>query len=207
MKMSKKYIIEVQDSLKKLDMKRIETAVKMIMGVYEKNGKIYILGNGGSASLATHMACDLAKGTVVNPKDTNEKRIQAISLSDNTALVTAIANDFSFNNVFSDQLKGVLGKDDLAIVISVSGDSKNLINAVKLTNKVEAKTIGLLGFKNGGLLAELVDCAIVVQSNNYGPVEDVHLIVSHIITSLVVEVKLSRVAGKRKLRNKYIPFR
>jgi D-sedoheptulose 7-phosphate isomerase len=142
----------------------------------------------GAAS-ASHMACDLGKGTLARHYNKNEKRLRVISLSDNISTITAYANDLSYNEVFVQQLRNLVNKDDLVIVLSGSGNSKNVIKAVKYAKTHGAKTIGLLGFTTGGKLAKMVDCAIIVKSNNYGPVEDVHVALHHIITACFAKLK------------------
>jgi D-sedoheptulose 7-phosphate isomerase len=160
------YIDEVKDALDTLDIKEINHAISLILSAYEKGSRIFILGNGGSASTAMHMACDLGKGTLSRFYDNKEKRLRVMSLADNVALLTAYANDLSFEHAFVQQLRNLVEKEDLVIVLSGSGNSINLVKAIKYAKDCGAKTIGILGFKNGGKLAEIVDCAIIVQSNH-----------------------------------------
>ena len=200
------YIKELKKVIDSLDLKRVEEAFEMLMGVYRSGRRVFILGNGGSASTASHMASDLSKGTLARVYDDKEKRLQVISLTDNASLMTAYSNDLSYNDVFIQQLRNLIEKGDLLIVLSGSGDSENVIRAVKYSRSRGAKTIGLLGFKTGGKLAKLVDCAIVVQSNHYGPIEDTHLIFNHIMTSWFAKAK-RKLEGIKETENGAIPFR
>ena len=199
------YIDEVKNALDTLDIDKIELAVKMILKAYNKGSRVFILGNGGSASTASHMACDLGKGTLSRLYDAKEKRLRVISLSDNTATLTAYANDLSFDHVFVQQLRNLVEKKDLVIVLSGSGNSKNLIKTVKYARDNGANTIGILGFKTGGKLADLVDCAIIVQSNHYGPIEDIHLVLNHLLASCFAKIK-REFDGNLPIKNKAVPY-
>lgn len=183
------YIQEVTRCLMLLDKERISDAIDLLTQAYKDNRRIYILGNGGSASTASHMACDLGKGTLQRVYDNSEKRIRVVSLSDNVALITAFANDLSFDDIFVQQLRNLVEPGDVVIVLSGSGNSKNIVNTVKYAKSRKAKTIGLLGFKTGGKLKTIVDCAIIVDSNHYGPIEDIHLILNHLISSWIAKTK------------------
>ncbi len=183
------YISEINKCLVNLDRKKIKHSIDILTQAYMGNRKIYILGNGGSASTASHMACDLGKGTLQRVYSNSEKRIRVISLADNVALVTAFANDLSFDEIFVEQLKNLIEPEDVVIALSGSGNSKNIINAVKYAKSCKAKTIGLLGFKTGGKLKSLVDCAVIVDSNHYGPIEDIHLILNHLISAWIARIK------------------
>lgn len=183
------YLEEVKTALLSLDANKIEKAVEMLMQAYSGGKRVFILGNGGSAVTASHMACDLGKGTLARVYDDAERRLKVMSLTDNMALVTAYGNDIGFADVFVQQLKNLVEEGDLVIVLSGSGNSKNIVKAIKYVKQIKANTIGLLGFKTGGQLANIVDCAIIVQSNNYGPVEDIHVILNHILTVCFAKMK------------------
>jgi D-sedoheptulose 7-phosphate isomerase len=199
------YINEVKTALDALDIKSINQAISMILHAYEKGSRVFILGNGGSASTATHMACDLGKGTLSRFYDNKEKRLRVMSLSDNIALLTAYANDLSFDHAFVQQLRNLIEKKDLVIVLSGSGNSKNLVKAITYAKDHGAKTIGILGFKTGGKLAAIVDCAIIVQSNHYGPIEDVHLVMNHLLASCFAKIKRGNEKDKQ-IKNKAVPY-
>lgn len=199
------YINEVKAALDTLDVGKINQAIKMILQAYEKGSRVFILGNGGSASTASHMACDLGKGTLLRFYDNKEKRLRVMSLSDNVALLTAYSNDLSFDHAFVQQLRNLVEKNDLVIVLSGSGNSRNLVKAIKYARSEGAKTIGILGFKNGGKLAEMVDCSIIVQSSHYGPVEDIHLVMNHLLASCLAKIKREHEGG-REVKNKAVPY-
>lgn len=185
----KDYLLSLEDALHSLDENLIEKAASMVMVAYLNDRNVFIIGNGGGAASASHMACDLGKGTLARHYNKKEKRLRVISLSDNISVITAYANDLSYNEIFVQQLRNLVNKDDLVIALSGSGNSKNVVKAVAYAKIHGAKTIGLLGFTTGGKLAKMVDCAIIVKSNNYGPVEDVHLALHHIITACFAKLK------------------
>ena len=199
------YLEEVKNALTTLDTDAIQEALTMIIHAYEKGKRVFIFGNGGSASTASHMACDLGKGTLSRFYDNKEKRLRVLSLNDNMALLTAYANDLSFDHAFVQQLRNLVEEGDLVIVLSGSGNSKNLLKAMKYAKMCGAKSIGILGFKNGGKLAAMVDCSIIVQSNHYGPVEDIHLVLNHLLASCFAKVKREYESGKTA-KNKAVPY-
>jgi D-sedoheptulose 7-phosphate isomerase len=155
---------------------RLAELGEMLYRAYRNEKQVFTLGNGGSASTASHMAADLAKNTI----GPNMRRFRVISLNDNTAMLTALANDLGYENVFREQLQNLIRPGDLLIGISASGNSANVLNAVRYAHAQCAQTACLLGF-DGGDAAQVVDLSIVVPSDHYGVVEDVHLIINHII--------------------------
>lgn len=201
------YISELKNSINLLDKKAIAQVIEILMEAYKNERKVFIFGNGGSASIASHMACDLNKGTLAREYDETEKRFRVISLTDNIPLITAYANDLSYEDIFIQQLRNLVDKGDVVIALSGSGNSQNVIKAVTYAKKFGAKTIGFLGFKTGGKLAKLVDQAIIVRSTHYGPCEDIQLILDHIITSTLARMKHLHDGKVRKMRNKATPFR
>jgi D-sedoheptulose 7-phosphate isomerase len=175
------YFEELKKILDKISKKDIEEITNIIYNAYLNDRTIYILGNGGSASTSSHFACDLGKGTLSRVYDQNEKRFKVVSLVDNVATITAYANDLSFEDIFVQQLHNLVKKGDVVMVITGSGNSKNVIKAVKYARECGAITIGLLGF-DGGKVKKLLDKYIIVPSNHYGRIEDTHLILEHLIT-------------------------
>ncbi len=186
---SKNYFKEVRKAVDKLDLEKIQKITEVIYDAYKNDKQIFIMGNGGSASTASHFACDLSKGTLQRVYDEKEKRFRVISLTDNVATIMALGNDLSFEDVFVQQLKNLVNKDDVVIGISGSGNSANVIKAIEYAKECGAKTIGFLGFKTGGKLHDLVDYEITVQDNHYGRIEDIHLILEHLITNNLAEIK------------------
>lgn len=172
-----KYIEELCNCLQDLDTYKIDTMCEWIRITVLNGGVIYIVGNGGSSATAAHWACDLKKtlGSI------NGRPVNVSCLCDNVPLLTAYANDCSFEDIFSLQLKRRFFNNDLLIVLSASGNSENLIRAIQYSNYVGAKSISIVGALNG----RAIDCStlsIVIDSKNFGIIEDIHLSVNHIIT-------------------------
>ncbi len=140
------------------------------------NGIIYVAGNGGSASIANHLCCDVTKGA--------GKGIRTHSLVANTAMLTAMANDFSYEDSISNQLLDVLRSEDVVVLISSSGSSPNIVKAAKVARAKGNTLIGLTGF-NGGDLAKEASIHLHVQSKDYGVVEDVHQSIMHCIAQYI----------------------
>jgi D-sedoheptulose 7-phosphate isomerase len=140
------------------------------------------------------MMNDLNKGTLGHKGDAPWKRFKVIALTDNVALMTAWANDTDYNTVFSEPLRNLANPGDVLLCISASGNSPNVIAAVQVAKELGVKVLGFGGF-TGGKLAQLADVCIVVPSNEYGPVEDVHMILDHIMTDYFYK-KLKAAHGK-----------
>lgn len=172
----KQYFEDLKKSLDALPLGRIEAFLDILDAVFAQGRKVFICGNGGSAATASHMANDLLKGVA----KTRGHGFQVISLADNVAILTAIANDFSYEEIFSQQLVELGKKGDLLIVISASGNSPNILKVLAEAKRMELQTVGLLGM-TGGKAATAVDLAIIAPANDYGPVEDLHLIINHLI--------------------------
>jgi D-sedoheptulose 7-phosphate isomerase len=143
---------------------------------YQDGKQVFVLGNGGSASTASHMAADLGKNTI----GANMRRFRIMSLNDNMPLLTALGNDLGYHQVFAEQLMNLIRPGDVLVVISGSGNSPNVLRAIDYARGECAQVVGLLGF-SGGRAAELCDTAIVVDSQDYGVIEDAHLILNHIL--------------------------
>ena len=169
------YISHLQGVLERLSLADVRQSIDLVMETYQADRQIFVIGNGGSASTASHVANDLGKGASVSGR----RRFRVVSLTDNVATMTAWSNDVSYDDVFVEQLKNLINPGDLVIGISASGNSENVLRAIRHAKVVGCKTIGWIGF-DGGELRQLADVSIVVDSNDYGPVEDVHLILNHI---------------------------
>lgn len=187
------YLSNSQRAISALSTEKLASINKLIIKAYESDKQIFVIGNGGSASTASHFACDLGKGTAVEGK----RRVRVISLTDNMATITAYANDISYEDIFVEQLKNLLNFGDLLIAISASGKSKNIIKAVEYANLMECPTIGLTGF-DGGKLAQVATEAIIVKSDNYGIIEDLHLMINHIVREAVYEHIKEKAKGEIK---------
>jgi D-sedoheptulose 7-phosphate isomerase len=169
----------------------INKVIGLLFQAWKNGNKIFIMGNGGSASTATHFACDLAKTTAVKGK----KRFKVIGLTDNVPLLTALTNDDGFASIFVEQLKSLLEKDDVVIAISVHGGagedkaglwSQNLTAAIQYAKDNSARTIGMAGF-DGGAFKKMTDVCIVVPANSTPYVESWHATLEHLICSCLRE--------------------
>lgn len=172
------YLAEVTHVLKKLPTEALEQAIYRLEEARWKGQQVLTCGNGGSAATAIHFASDLSKGALAASKPP----IRAKSLCDNVALLTAWANDASYDDVFTQQLAPWIRAGDVLIAVSGSGNSQNVLNAVQMARAVEATTIGFTGFK-GGKLKDIVDICIMVPSDSMEQVEDIHLLLCHLITA------------------------
>jgi len=177
---SKAYLDDISEIVSKVPIDKVEEIVEALMTAYRNDKQVFLFGNGGSASSASHMACDLGKGTVVE----GMKRFRVISLSDCIPLMTAYANDYDYEYIFSEQLKNLVNEGDIAFGLSGSGNSKNVLNALQTAKEKKAVTIGLTGFK-GGKMAGLCDKCIIVPSDNMQKIEDLHLIICHVVFSRI----------------------
>jgi D-sedoheptulose 7-phosphate isomerase len=178
----KAYVENLQETLARLPMAQIERVIETLIDAQWSRRTVYIFGNGGSASTSSHFACDLGKNTALS----GLPRLRVISLTDNVELITAWANDTAYEHIFAEQLRGLVEPDDVVIGISGSGRSANVLNAIALARQIGATTIGLTGFE-GGLLASMVDIPIVVPSDSMERIEDVHLILEHLICTTIRE--------------------
>ena len=171
------YLSSLRQAISELDLNVLEHVADMLQEAQENARQVFLFGNGGSATTASHLACDLAKTAAVP----GQPRLRAISLTDNVPILTAIANDISYDDIFVEQMSVLWNHGDLAIGISASGDSPNVLKAIEYAKNHGGKTIGFSGF-GGGKLAKTADLNITFSSRNYGVVEDMHLILTHLIS-------------------------
>jgi D-sedoheptulose 7-phosphate isomerase len=183
---AKDYIQGLKDVLDRIPLGPVEEIIQAIELAQNERRQIFVIGNGGSAATASHMMNDLCKGTLGHKGDAPWPRLRVIALTDNVSLMTAWANDADYTRVFSEPLKNLAQRGDLLIAISASGNSPNIIAAVEAAKQIGVKVLGLAGF-GGGKLATLAEVCFVVPSDGYGPVEDVHMILDHIITGYLYE--------------------
>lgn len=176
------YLREISRCLESLPPEGVTRFLEAVERTYEDDRQMYIIGNGGSAATASHMACDLAKNVYPAVSISPVRRFRVTSLTDNVALITALANDCGYERVFSEQLTNVLQKDDLVVAISASGNSPNVVEAIALARKRGARTAALLGF-DGGVVKDMVDVALVIDSHDYGHVEDLHMVLNHLMAA------------------------
>lgn len=176
------YLERLKHALSGVSQASLDAAVEALMECHLAGGAVYIIGNGGSASTATHMACDLSKA----PTPIGGRGLIVWSLTDNPALLTAIGNDMTYAHIFSEVIRQRMKPQDLLIAISASGNSPNIIEGLKAAKLIGCKIIGLTGF-SGGILAKEADIQLHAADNSYGPVEDVHLICNHYLVEKLKE--------------------
>jgi D-sedoheptulose 7-phosphate isomerase len=172
----RRYLERLHAAVDAIPRENMNALGETLFRAYRNNKQVFILGNGGSSSTASHMAADLAKNTI----GPNMKRFRIVSLNDNAAIMTALANDIGYEHVFSEQLTNLVQAGDVLIVVSASGNSPNVIQAMHYARSRSAEVVGLLGF-DGGAAAGLSDISLIVPSDHYGVIEDVHLIINHIL--------------------------
>ncbi len=158
----------------------VKKIFQILLKARDKKRQIFVMGNGGSASTATHFVSDLLKTSLI--KNTN--RFKAFSLSDNIPVILAWANDTSYDKIFVSQLENILEKNDIIIGISGSGNSQNVLKAIKFANKMKATTISLTGQK-GGKISKISKINFTVPSNDMLTIETMHLMICHLITTML----------------------
>jgi D-sedoheptulose 7-phosphate isomerase len=168
------YWTEIADVAAEIDVTAVAQAANRLLDCQARGGVVFIAGNGGSAATASHMACDLAKGTRRDGPPT----FRVVALTDNVPLLTAWANDTSYDRVFAEQLRSLAQPGDLLIAISASGNSPNVVAAVEAAALLGVETLAVSG-RSGGRIARLADRVIRVPSDRIEVVEDAHLIVAH----------------------------
>ncbi len=182
MEATRMYFEDLAATLPKLPWATVDAIAEELFHAYENERTVFLFGNGGSAALASHFACDLGKGTV--SPDRERKRLRVMALTDNVPLITAWANDANYEDIFAEQLRNVLQPDDIALAISCSGNSPNVLKALKLARERGAVTIGLGGF-DGGAMKSLCDVCVIVPSDNMQHIEDIHLSLAHALFTVV----------------------
>jgi D-sedoheptulose 7-phosphate isomerase len=179
------YFADMHKVIDNISIDDIDRTVELLFDVWKRSGQVFTCGNGGSASTATHFACDLAKTTIVGDR----KRFRAYCLNDNIPLVSALINDEGFDNLFYEQLRNSFQAGDVLICISVHGGagsdkaglwSQNLLKAMKYATDTGGRTIGFSGF-DGGPMKEIADACIVVPIDSTPQVESFHLVLEHLI--------------------------
>lgn len=178
------YLDYLTEILGRLDDSEIAAFIRELLEARERGARIYFIGNGGSAATASHFVNDISIGS-----QSWERPFRAVSLSDNAAVLTAIANDSGYERVFTDQLRSQMHAGDLVVAISVSGNSPNVVDAVEYANANGARTVGLTGF-DGGKVRQLAHVVVHVPTNHgeYAPAEDVHMALDHLVTSFITRL-------------------
>ncbi len=173
--------IEVQNHVIKELVPQIEQAAKLMIDALKKGNKVLFFGNGGSAADAQHLAAEL-----IGRYRKDRKALAAIALNTDTSILTCLSNDFGFETVFARQIEGLACKGDVAIGISTSGNSRNVLEGIEKAKEMGCKTIGLLGC-DGGRIAEASDLSLVVPSKDTPRIQESHITIGHILCGLVEE--------------------
>jgi D-sedoheptulose 7-phosphate isomerase len=178
------YFAYVYELLRALDLDKVNAFMQTFDEARMNGNTIFLAGNGGSASTASHMGNDI--GMAVAKVNDEEHQYRVVSLTNDMSLITAVANDYGYEDIFVKQLEIQYRKGDVLVVLSASGNSPNVVKATDWVLQRKGKVLGLLGF-DGGLLKEKCEIGIVVNTpkGEYGPVEDVHLILTHMLTSWI----------------------
>jgi D-sedoheptulose 7-phosphate isomerase len=178
----KNYVGNLNQVLNELPYDKINDIIQVLKKVNKEDKQIFIFGNGGSASTSSHFTTDLGKSA----SDKHPKRFRCISLNENTAWITAIGNDYTYEDIFLRQLQNYAQPGDVVMAMSVSGNSPNLVKAFEWAKSSGLETIALVGGKKGRL-ATIARHVIVIDSQHYGIVEDAHMIISHLICYAFIE--------------------
>ena len=178
----RRYLEDVQCTLAALPLERIDDVVAVLLKTNESGSTVFTLGNGGSAATSSHFACDLAKGAIIPGRP----RFRVVSLTDNVSLMTAWSNDVAYEDVFAEQLRGLISHGDVVIAFSGSGNSPNVLRAVELAHQAGGITVGFTGF-SGGKLSGMVDVSLVVPNDCMEQIEDVHMVLCHLIATVLRE--------------------
>ncbi|MBM3946935.1 MAG: SIS domain-containing protein [SAR202 cluster bacterium] len=176
----KAYLREVRQCLDELERLDLTPTLDLLHDAYRRGAGVYVMGNGGSASTASHMTTHLQEGW----DGQGTGGLRAVCLTDNTSRLTAVANDVSYDVVFTAQLNGMVRAGDVVVLISGSGNSPNVVNAARMAKESGARVIGITGF-GGGKLHAMSDCGVMLSLRRYGPVEDVHVTLAHLIPQLL----------------------
>jgi D-sedoheptulose 7-phosphate isomerase len=179
-----KYIDGQVSALRSISAARISDLVALFRAALDKDRQIFVCGNGGSAANASHFVTDLGKGS----SDKTYRRFRCMSLNDNVSWMTALGNDYDYSEIFSRQLMNLAKPGDLLMVMSVSGNSPNLVKAVDWAKSNGCTSIALVGGKKGRL-AEIADHVVVIEDMHYGRVEDAHMGICHMIAYAFMEIE------------------
>jgi D-sedoheptulose 7-phosphate isomerase len=180
---SRKYIEQQKAALESIDLAAVGRLVERLKRAVAEDRQIFVFGNGGSAANASHFATDLGKGS----SDKIGKRFRVLSINDNVSWLTALGNDYAYEDVFVRQLENYARPGDFVLVLSVSGNSPNVVKAVEWAKSHGVFTAALVGGKRGRL-AELADEPIVIDSTHYGRAEDAHMAICHMLCYAFMEL-------------------
>lgn len=176
------YLRKMREAMDALPLDNIARVAEELLRARAQGKTLYVLGNGGSAATASHAATNWRKPY----HDHDERGVRTLSLVDNVALLTAWANDTSFDNVFAAQLRSLLTPGDVVVAISGSGNSPNILRAVETAHEAGAVTVGLSGFA-GGTLSQVVDISVIVSCDSQETIEDIHMMLVHVLSVVLKE--------------------
>jgi D-sedoheptulose 7-phosphate isomerase len=176
------YVQAQKETLDAIPLDEVEALIDLFKKAWQEDRRIFVFGNGGSAANASHFVTDLGKGA----SDTLQKPFRCLSFNDNTPWITAIGNDYSFDEVFLRQLKTMATAGDILFMMSVSGNSPNLVAAARWAKEEGLQVVSLVG-ANRGQLPELSNVVVVIDSTHYGRVEDAHMGICHMICYAFIE--------------------
>ncbi|MFK7897299.1 MAG: SIS domain-containing protein [Myxococcota bacterium] len=179
--------------LRRVDADELRGILDVLMAVGDRGATVYVAGNGGSASIADHTACDISKGTHAD----GHGPIRTVSLASNAAMITAIANDVAYDQIYRKQLEYYLRDGDAVLLVSASGNSPNVVEACRYAQKQGASTMAFVGFE-GGELKRIADHVVHVDVANYGMAEDTHQSIMHVLSQYIARV---RATGPGQLGN------
>jgi len=183
MDLVEEYLTQLAQVVDEMPRDRIWEVIQVLMDAWRRGSNVFLLGNGGSAATASHMANDLNKGTLVP----GQPRFKALALTDNIPLMTAWGNDTAYENIFAEQMLNFLEPGDVVVGISTSGNSANVLRALEVAREHGAVTVGFTG-RSGGKLGPLADHCIYVPSDDIGQQEDAHMILDHLIASTLCQL-------------------
>ncbi len=188
----KQYSAQFAETIRQLDFQVVNRIMEELEQARRDDRQVFVIGNGGSASSASHWACDFGKGVNVE----GIKRFRISSLTDNMAWITALGNDISYADIFVEPLRNALRPGDVVVGLSVSGNSENVVRAFQYAKEQGATVIALVGAKEGRM-KQLADIALVIPSGDYGIVEDTHMFVNHVISQYLRSRYEQEAAGSR----------
>ncbi|OGK95232.1 MAG: hypothetical protein A2X36_02180 [Elusimicrobia bacterium GWA2_69_24] len=177
------YLADARDTLDRIPVQVVEKIFHVLCDAYREDRQVILMGNGGSAALASHFAVDLGKGTAA----AGRRRLRAVSIVDNTPVMTAYANDLSYADVFSEQIRALAKRGDVVFGISGSGSSPNILKGLAAAREVGATTVVLTGYQ-GGKAIDMADVTLVVPSDDMQHIEDCHLALTHLYMQAMREV-------------------
>jgi D-sedoheptulose 7-phosphate isomerase len=177
------YLDYLRAVLQRIDTKEIGRFIETLLDARARGATVFLIGNGGSAATASHMANDLCIGC------DHDTPFRAVALTDNVAVMTAISNDFGYEHVFSRQLRSIGRKGDVLVAISASGNSPNLLNAFEYARECGIKTVALTAF-DGGKMKAVADEGVHVPTDfkEYGPAEDAHMVLDHLVSAYLSRI-------------------